>query len=229
MFDNSENLRKNKIGNQPLWTDDQLSAGFKYYFQLHGRYPAAGEIDSFAYLPSARSIQRTQGGLINLRKRLFPNEESDHTRSELRRKKASDGDRRASLYEEEFYNYLLDHFEEIAIHEHKVIRPGNVARDVFIYLNKFSKDGIVIDLFYAQDLVTLLKIVNIKAKRYATLPYDVYFILVGNPSISNFDINRRIENRHIPLPQHITVMTEQSFKDAVINSVKERSDYTKKG
>jgi hypothetical protein len=228
MFTKFEHLRKNKIGNQPLWTDNQLGAGFKYYFQLHGRYPAAGEIDSFDYLPSARSIQRTHGGLINLRKRLFPNEESDHTRGELRRKKASEGDRRASLYEEEFYNYLLDHFEEIAIHEHKVIRPGNVASDVFIYLDKFSKGGIVIDLFYAQDLVTLLKIVNIKLKRYATLPYDVYFILVGNPKISNFDINRRIENRHIPLPTHITVMTGQSFKDTVINAVKEKSNYTKK-
>lgn len=129
--------------------------------------------------------------------------------------------------EEEFYNFLIGEFDEIAIHEHKIIRPGNVASDVFIYLDQEATNGIVIDLFYAQDLITLLKIVTIKAKRYATLPYKIYFVLVGNDTISDIDIDLRIANKQVPLPSHIRVLTETAFKGTIVPMLKNKSRFAK--
>lgn len=218
-------LRKNKAGNQSQWTDTELLSGLKYFYEQYGHFPTAGEVDTFPYLPSARSIQRTHGGLVGLRKRLLPNEHHDFTRGSYRSDKAREGDKRARAYEEEFHTLLTAHFEEISIHEHRIIRPGNVASDFFIYLNE--KNGIVIDLFYAQDLKTLGKIVTIKLKRYATLPYETYFILVGNPSLSNQSIQNLMANRTNPLPSHISVITENSFKTSYISSLSNRSKYVR--
>jgi hypothetical protein len=224
---NESRLRQNKVGHQLPWSDDELLAGLQKFYDDYGHYPSAGEVDTFAYLPSARSIQRTHGGLVTLRQRLLPDEDSDHTRGDRRRKIASEGDARARKYEEEFYIFLTKHFKEIAVHEHKIIRPGNVASDVFIYLNDSSADGIVIDLFYAQDLITLLKIVTIKNKRYKDLPFTVYFILVGNDGIQQTEIDSRIVNKKVPLPSHINVVTENTFKQNSIDELKLRSKFSR--
>jgi hypothetical protein len=220
-----QNLRKNTAGYQSVWTDEELLSGLKYFYELEGHFPTSDEIDKFPYLPSARSIQRTHGGLVSLRKRLMPNEHHNFTTGEYRSTKAREADKRARVYEEEFYNFLDTHFESIAIHEHKIIRPGNVASDFFIYLN--DKDGVVIDLFYAQDIRTLAKIVQIKLKRYTLLPFDTYFVLVGNPSITNLQIDERMQNRSTALPAHIKVVNERSFKDSIVLALKNRSRFAK--
>ena len=218
-------LRKNKPGHQSAWTDEELLQGFSYFYKLEGHFPTADEIDNFPYLPSSRSIQRTHGGLVNLRKRLMPTEHHDFTTGAYRSDKAREGDRRARDYEEEFYNFLNTHFHEIAIHEHKIIRPGNVASDFFIYLD--DDTGIVIDLFYAQNIRRLGKSVQIKLKRYAPLPFEIYFVAVGNPAITNQQIDERMQNRSTSLPSHIKVVNEQSFKDSIVKSLKNHSKFVK--
>ncbi|MGZ6005685.1 MAG: hypothetical protein ACXWLH_06100 [Candidatus Saccharimonadales bacterium] len=217
-------LRTNKPGHQMPWSDDDLLNGLRYFYQLNGRYPTATEIDPFPYLPSSRSIQRAHGGLVALRQRLLPDEANDYTKGEHRSSKAREADARATKYEEEFYNFLIENFMPVAVHEHKIIRPGNVASDFFIYEDE--EKGLVIDLFYAQDIRTLTKVVNIKLKRYSTLPFEVYFILVGNSAITNSQIDQRMENRQTKLPTHIKVVTEISFKSSLINAIKNRSRYS---
>jgi hypothetical protein len=216
-------LRKNSPGYQDSWTEEEVRAGLRHFYELHRRYPTAHEIDDFEYLPSSRSIQRSFGGLVALRGKLMPGEVSNFTSGEYRRSKAREADLRARGYEEEFYKFLTANFFEIAIHEHRIIRPGGIASDFFVYLTELS--GIVIDLFYAQDIRSLANIVNIKLKRYEALPYPTYFVLVGNPTIGDDLIKRKMANRTLALPAHIKVTTEGEFKRSIVEELRRQSKY----
>jgi hypothetical protein len=216
-------LRINKPGKQKPWTEDEVVAGLLAFKAEFGRYPTATEIDAYTYLPSSRSIQRAFGGLVALRKRLIPDDISDHTTGAYRQAKAREADARANKYEGEFYEFLTAHMQEIAVHEHKIIRPGSIASDFFIYLTQST--GIVIDLFYAQDMHSLVGIVNYKVKRYASVPYDTYFISVGNEKLTHELVSAKMRNRLTALPDHIHVVTEQMFKGHIIQEVSARSNF----
>lgn len=211
---NYPNLRKadkehRESNRAPIWTLENLKDGLLYFFDLNSRYPTSREIDEFDYLPSSRSIQRSFGGLVELRQKLdLPI--SNYTTGEVRSKMAKDGMGRAQVYEEEFLKYLQNEFDEIRVHEHKIIRPGNTACDFFIYETKNS--GVVIDLFYAKDIYSLARIVQIKYLKYKDVLHRVYFILTGNNSITQEEIDKVINNRKIELPEGIKVITEDTFQ-----------------
>lgn len=207
------------------WTKTQVLAGLEHFYELYKRYPTAREIDAFEYLPSSRSIQRQFGGLVVLRSELIPNSHSSFTRGVYRSARAKESWHRAAKYEEEFYHFLCQCFDTVAIHEHKVMRPGNISSDYYIYFDE--NNGVVIDLFYAKDLFSLSNVVNIKLKRYANLPYETYFVLVGNGSIMIDDIQKMIANRKIPLPSQISVDTEQNFKSSTILKLKNKSKFSR--
>jgi hypothetical protein len=218
--------RKNISGAQLKWTEDQLLKGLLKYKSEYGRFPSASEIDSYEYLPSSRSIQRSHGGLVALKRKILPDfiDEHDLTRGVIRSNKASEADARAKKYEEEFYLFLCKHFSPMAVHEQKRIRPGDVSSDFFIYHNDI--EGTVIDLFYAQDIKTMAKVVNIKLKRYSTLSNKVIlFVLVGNPEIVQSDIDKNIANKAIPIPENVKVMCEQYFKTNEIKLIVSKSNY----
>jgi hypothetical protein len=129
----STSLRVSKSGDQLAWTKQEILASLQHFYKLYNRYPTALEIDRFEYLPSSRSIQRSFGGLVALRKELIPDSHSNFTQGAYRSSIAKETWHRAVKYEEEFYNFLCSHFDPVAIHEHKIMRPGNVASDYFIY------------------------------------------------------------------------------------------------
>lgn len=214
-------LRESSIGTQLSWTKEELTSGFNHFKQLYGRYPTAQEIDTFPYLPSARSIQRSFGGLVNVRKELFPSEISNYTtgshRSDVAKRTYANG----RSYEEAFYLYLIEHFPEIAVHEHKVIRPGQVNSDFYIYLDEHT--GIVIDIFYADSIINLINVVNIKLKRYSLIIPETYLVVVGNLSIAQEAINKKVMNRRVPLMSHISIASEDYFKNTIVPILKERS------
>lgn len=220
----NSSLRRARVG-QKNWTKEQILAGVEYFFELYGRYPTAIEIDRFEYLPSSRSIQRSYGGLVSLRVELIPESHADFTKGSYRSNVAKMANHRAQKYEEEFYNFLSLHFDFIAIHEHKVIRPGGISSDYFVYFDE--NKGAVIDLFYAQDIRSLAGIIGIKLKRYILLPYEIYFILVGNPAITKEQIDILIARRKIALPSHITIDTEYNFKHSSVLKLKLRSKYSR--
>lgn len=213
MEEKYKNLQKRKIGsisNGQTWSIDNIRDGFEYYKDLYGRYPTSREVDTFDYLPAARSIQRSYGGLVEVRKQLNLSGPVDFTKGEVRSLKASETDKRAKLYEEEFFNFLISKVDQIRVHEHKIIRPGNVASDFFIYNSK--NEGIVIDLFYAADIINLLKIINIKYKKYLTVVSPILFIVVGNDSISQISIDKIISNKKFIMPLSMKVLNERTFK-----------------
>ena len=220
------NLRKSsKAGGQEQWTKEEIKAGFEYYKELYNKYPSAQEIDEFPYLPSARSIQRTYGGLVKIRKELCPGEVSDYTRGKYRSRVASKTYATGTSLEADMFDFLTAHFLEIAVHEHKVIRPGNVNSDFYIYLN--NSTGVVIDIFYAENIRSLISVVNIKVKRYSLISQKTLLVVVGNPDISQSDINEKIKNKKNPLPPHIQVFSEKYFKEVAVPKIKQYSKYSK--
>lgn len=218
-------LRNSQTRSKNPWTKEQILAGLNHFYAAHGRYPTAYEIDDYPYLPASRSIQRAFGGLVRLRGELLPLEVANFTageqRSEVARRTYSNG----RNYEFDFFQGLLTHFEEIAVHDQKVIRPGNVSCDFFIYLTPGS--GVVIDIFYAHSIRNLVNIVNIKLKRYSLITQETYLITVGNASLDSDLLSQKMQNKKAPLPIHINVLTESDFKSKVLPMLKARSQFAR--
>lgn len=201
------------------WTLEKIQAGIEHYKNLYGKYPSILDFNKVDFLPTARMVQRNFGGIVKLREKLNIDSASDYTKGEHRSSIARNTYARAVDYEEAFYNFLINKIPEVQVHEHKILRPGRVCCDFFVYTT--DTRGVAIDLFYAQDLYSLGGVVNIKLKRYAQITYKTFFILVGNNNISMEEIERLLENRKALLPKHIRVVTESFFKEKVFELIEE--------
>ena len=193
------------------WTLEMIKASVLGFFDEHGRMPTADDYDTCSYLPSSRYIQRYYGGLMTLRKTLNFDGPSSFTTGDFRSEVASKIFANSKVYEEQFYLYLISIFPEIQVHEQKRLRPGNVASDFFIYLS--DTQGFAIDLFYADSIKNVNKIITIKRKRYDQLTNIPVFFIVINDSITQTDVDRMLENKKIVMLKHIRVFTEQYFKN----------------
>jgi len=216
-------LRKNKPGHQPIWTNEELLAGFNHFLELYGHYPSSHEIDEFPYLPSARSIQRTHGGLIKLRQTLIPEEHPSLASGVYRSIVAKRMWVNGRDLEDKFYKQLVSNFKQISVHEHRLIRPAGVSSDFFIYLSE--TDGAVIDIFYAHSMRNLVNIVNIKLKRYLLIDKETYLVVVGNSGIEHESLLSKMQNKRIPLPSHVQIVSEQYFFDVIMPKLKARSQF----
>ena len=175
-----------KKGLHNPWTLEELKHGFLEFYKIHGRYPTSNEVDNFDLLPTSRSIQRSFGGLVEVRKKLGLDEHLlNLTKGGVRSTKAKELWENARNYEEEFYHFLISKIPEMRVHEHKIILPGRIASDFFIYYARTisaesGKTGVVIDLFWAQDLHSVKGVVSTKIKLYAPLKdYKIYYILIA--------------------------------------------------
>jgi hypothetical protein len=207
------NLQKRAEGtasSAQSWTLENIKDGLEYYFDVHGRYPNSREFNSFEYLPSPKTAERKFGGLKKLRELLQLTGPTDFTKGEVRSESATRNTSRAKIYEKDFFEYLTSHIPEVRVHEHKVIRPSGVNSDFFIYTS--DKSGVVIDLFYAQDLRTALNVINIKLPKYREVQFPVLFILVGNSQVSQLELDTICNNRKSKIPKHISILTEEYFK-----------------
>lgn len=206
-----KNLKKYvRNGQHEKWTIENIKDGFSYFFEINGKYPTTKEIDSFDYLPSARTFQRAFGGTVKLREILNLDIPLDQRKGTIRSDMAQKTFKRAQGYEKEFYFYLISKIPEVRVHEHKIIRPGDTAADFFIYTS--DNEGVVIDLFYAADIHSLIGIINIKFKKYINVKSPVYFVLIGNEQITQEIIDQKVNNRKNKLSDHIKVVTEDTFK-----------------
>jgi len=207
------NLMERKPGTASMgqkWTLDNLRDGLQYFFEINGQYPSAWEINAFNYLPTSRSIQRSFGGLVALRTKLGLTGPLNYSKGVPRSKQAGNAYRRAQSQEEEFYNFLISKMPAYRVHEHKVLRPGNVSCDFFVYTTTTS--GVAIDLFYAKDSHSASGSVIIKTKKYKHFPFPVFYVLVGNNNISQTELERLVVNKLLILPVQIRLLTEGDFK-----------------
>lgn len=168
------------------WTPEKLKIAFDRYIAEHGRLPTAPEVDLTSYLPSARQIQRSFGGLKKLRETLGY-ENTDFGSGPHRSSLATRGNLKASVAERELQFQLADIFGEPYVHSEKYYGSGRNRADFIVY----TKTAIFgIDVFTTETKHDLQKNVAIKIDKYQDFPkeFPLFFVVVS-ANLSEEDIS----------------------------------------
>ncbi len=215
---NTYKTRKNKPNTRNVWNLENIKEGMEKYKIMYQKYPSTLDFDMVDFLPSSRLVQRNYRGIVKLKQLLHLDDVHDFTKGEYRSKVASAMYKNAVDQEEGFYNYLASKMPEIHIHEHKILRPGHICCDFFVYTS--ASHGFAIDIFYANDLFNLSRIITNKAKRYSTLgTLPVFFVLVGNSEINQEQVNIMVNNKKDKLLPSIRVYTDEFFKNYILEGL----------
>lgn len=159
-----DNLRTQKSGGQRPWKIEELRAGLEDFYTKNNRYPTAPEVDAHPYLPSARSIERSFGGLVELRKELGLDTQSDYREGAHGSARAHKINARAHDVEQEVYAFLTKRFGKQFVHrEYFFIDDKRTRADFFVY-DKTS--GFCVDVFYPSDRRNLIGCLNSKLAKY---------------------------------------------------------------
>lgn len=192
---------------QKIWTIEKIKEAIDRFYEANGRYPVADDFEDCDYLPSARQIQRRFGGLPSLRKALG-HSTSDFSRGDNRTAVAKNINSRAQHSEKEMEQFLISFFGKHFVHEQKLYGEGKNRFDFYVYA-KGAEFGI--DVFFARDLRTYKRIINIKEKKYNKTPVDVYLVNVSPAIIGRTDLNLLESNKKSKLPHNIKLVTYDEF------------------
>lgn len=209
----SDKLRKQRNGKQQPWTFLELKNGLLLFFKENKRYPTAEEFDNFGYLPSARSIQRRFGGLVELRKSLKLSGQHDFTKGEYSSLRAKRINERAYTIEKKVYDYLMGKFGKEFVHREYFFSDDRRARtDFFVYC---QNGDFSVDVFYPSNRRNLILCVNNKMKTYGNklmLQYPVIFLQMNDdlPTVEVRAVVRRKRNKLLPNQE---VMCFDEFRD----------------
>jgi hypothetical protein len=191
-------------------TYGKIREGFDQFIKENGHYPSANEIDSCKYLGTARSIQRSWGGLVNLRK-VMGLEVTNYGIGKNRSTIAFHIGQRSFREEFEFEKILIEKFGEVFVHNQK--RIGNVNVDFFVYSPKLRFG---IDVFDYKTRHDFTSIVNSKQKTYKDFPYEIIFLPMCD-ILSQTEIDRLMSNKINKLPINCSVLTRTAFTDWIEN------------
>lgn len=205
--------RKQKQGKQRNWQLRDIKSGFELFYKEHNRYPTATEVDSFKYLPSSRSIQRSFGGLVVVRKDLELSGQKDFTKGKHSSERAKKINKRAHKIEKQVHEYLVDIFGLESVHREYFFTDDRRTRtDFFIY----SKNGnFSVDVFYPADKHNLIGCLNNKMRIYSgdlMLQYPVIFLQM-NEMISEEDMMAILKRKKNKLRKYQYLMGYNKFKE----------------
>lgn len=202
-------MRRSKQGSQKPWSEDDLRIGFKKYFDLNNKYPTAGEVDEFEFLPSSRSIQRKFGGLVELRKKL--NLEADYRTGEYSTARALLINKRAHKLEKEVLEYLVSIFKKEFVHREYFFTDDRRTRTDFYIYDK--KGNFSIDVFYPKDRKSFIGCLNSKMRAYknVNIEYPVIFLQM-NEEITKEKIEDILYRKKNKLQGNQIVMTYSELK-----------------
>ena len=177
---NSTDPRYSKaVPKKRIWDDVNIRSGIEQFILENDRTPTAGDFDEIVYLPSARQVQRSYGGIIKLREKLGYLD-TDFTKGELRKSIAIKSNVRGLAAEDYFEKILIDLFGEPYVHVQKRYYKNSKNRyDFFVY----AKNRVIaIDIFTTDRPSYIEKNIRHKISRYKDLPNEVnvYFVLVGD-------------------------------------------------
>lgn len=211
-------LIKYKPGMGKVWTLENVKFGFEKFFETFGRYPTSFEIDDFDYLPSSRQIQRTFGGLINLRNKLGLSIEN-YSAGDSRSKIAVDINSRGQKLEIIVRDYLQAKFKEPFVHIERPLHTSSKDRfDFYVYA---KPKNFAIDVFGTADFRCLTRVMNIKEKKYRKDNIlregeVMYFIYFCDCEITNKVLDWQ-RNRKGQFPASWKIITFDDFKKDIIN------------
>ena len=160
------------------WTDELIKEGIDRFISEHGHMPTATEFSLVDYLPSARQIQRTHGGMAKLREK-FGYQELDFTKGVLRKKIATAANKRGLDAEDYFEPLLVEHFGEPFVHVQKRYYKGSKNRYDFLIYSENRVFGI--DIFTTDRHAYIGNNIRHKILRYKNAPPElaIYFVLIG--------------------------------------------------
>lgn len=183
---------------KPIWDLKKIKKGLDIFYKKNKRYPTATEFDESEDLPSSRQIQRSFGGLINLRKELALSGQHDLTKGAHSSKRAVLINSRAHKLEQEVHNYLIKVFGVQFVHREFFFTDDHRTRtDFFIYY----KDGYFsIDVFFAKDRHNLIGCLNSKLRKFEPrlmLEYPVIFLQMNDEISEDImnDVVRKKKNK----------------------------------
>lgn len=205
-------LRKQQKGNQKPWKLDELKAGLLHFYKENGHYPTATEVDRYPYLPAARSIERSHGGLVKVRKELGLGGQDDYRCGEHSTKRAEKINRRAHKTEAAVYEFLCGIFRREFVHREYFFTDDRRTRaDFFVY----DKDGgFCVDVFYPEDRHNLTGCLNSKLSKFTNeymRQYPAVFLQM-NDNITEEELKDIIKNKKKPLLKRQHLMGWQQFK-----------------
>lgn len=200
------------------WTIKQIEAGLRKFFEDNGRYPTAAEIDQYEYLPSVRTLERSFGGLVNVRETLKLSKDYDLRKGSHSSKRAFTINQRNNVLEQEVYTYLLAKFNREFVHrEYLFTDDARTKADFFVY---DDGKGFCIDVFYPGSVRNLGVCLNIKLQKYkntgSLLGYPVIFLQM-NKEITQETIEGLIERRKSKMPDNYYVMSWDKFNEFCSN------------
>ena len=205
-------MREKKFGKQKGWTLEDLKSGFQKFYEIHGHYPTAHEIDGFDFLPSSRSIQRRFGGLVALRKDLKLKSDSDLRKGVHSSQRATMINKRAHGIEKEVYDYLIKLFGVEFVHREYFFTDDRRTRtDFFIYC---KKGNFSVDVFFPENRRNLIGCLNSKMKMYKDemmVQYPVIFLQM-NENISSEEIQDVLTKKKNKLHNYQRLMAFEEFK-----------------
>lgn len=194
------------------WTVEELAAGLKDFYEKHKRYPTASEVDTYRYLPSARSIERRFGGLVRLRKRLGLGDNPDFRSGVHSSLRAYTINNRAHKVEKGVFQFLECRFGREFVHrEYFFIDDHRTRADFFIY---DGERGFCVDVFYPSDRRNLVGCLNSKLVKYQSVymrKYPVIFLQM-NEMIEQDILDLIVKNKKKQLPEGQYLMSWQTFQ-----------------
>lgn len=171
------------------WNLESIRAGIERFTSENAKVPTAVDFDSVDYLPSARQVQRSYGGMAGLRKTLGY-EDLDFTKGNLRKEIALKAFTDGLAAEEVFEKILIAKFGEPFVHTQKRYAEGTKNRyDFFIHA---QNTYFGIDVFTTARKKYIGPNIRHKIHRYKSVAeVPVYFVVMGT-EFSNDDIEEAI-------------------------------------
>lgn len=208
-----ESLRIQKSGNQKPWKLEELRAGLENFYTKNGRYPTALEVDASPYLPSARTIERSFGGIVELRKTLGLDTQTDLREGAHSSNRASMIGRRAHQVEQEVYIFLEGRFGKQFVHrEYFFLDDKRTRADFFVY---DKTNGFCVDVFYPSDKRNLTGCLNSKLAKYQGPQMNQYpvIFLQMNKGLDQPMLDALIKNKKKKLLVGHYLFSWDSFKE----------------
>lgn len=198
-------------GKNIKWTIEKIKEGFESFYNDHGCYPTATEVDQYAKLPSARQIQRKFGGLPAVRKLLKLKGQLDYTTGEHSAERARKINLRASKVNLVVSEYLENTFGKSSVYRsfsNNDDKRGNV--DFYV---KYMDDCFAVDIFVPKDLRSISNCLNSKLLSNKGINDDDKIIfLMMNDSIDEIKMNALMGNRKKKLKSNQSVMSFNQLK-----------------
>lgn len=207
------NLRTQRPGGQKPWKLEELKAGLENFYAKNNRYPTAHEVDAHPYLPSARSIERSFGGLVELRRALGLDTQTDFREGAHSSARAVKINARAHHVEQEVYEFLKERFGKQFVHrEYFFFDDKRTRADFFVY---DTSRGFCVDIFYPSDRRNLIGCLNNKLAKYQGPQMNQYpvIFLQMNKELSQELLDSVISNKKKKLLAGHHLYSWGSFKE----------------